>query len=282
MVIKGLLEHYRNRRTQDKLYRPPPQQGLKGFINRRINPPKTKFIPDRRMNIFLNRYCNLDCFSCAALGMNPPPDETTTEEIQAFLTNIEGYQPGTTFMLTGGEPTALDHKKLEKICNLIHEHGYKTAFLTNGYNLIPTDWIDYIILDKHGINDEDIAKWEEHLKQADRDIFDFREKQWHMDIPYSMEGNLTEGARCSSWISSLTLWKDVVYPCCNIMCVAWWNEDIDQELASSLREAGWNAYNPDLTETTRNWRETLPGEVYRVCMTQCWRHSSKTKWVKIT
>ena len=280
MVIKGLLEHYRNRRKHDKLYRPPTQRGLKSFLKRRISPPK--FIPDRKMNIFLNRYCNLNCYSCAALGMSPPADETTTEEIQAFLTNIEGYQPGTTFGLTGGEPTALDHKKLEKICNLIHEHGYKTAIITNGYKLIPTDWIDYILLDKHGINDEDIAKWKEHLKQANRDIFDFREKQWHMDIPYSMEGNITEGARCINWISSLTLWKDVVYPCCNIMCVAWWNGDIDQELASILREAGWNAYNPDLTETIRNWRETLPGDIYRVCMTQCWRNSSKTKWVKIT
>jgi len=234
------------------------------------------------MNLFLNRYCNLNCYSCAALGMNPPPDKTTIEEIHAFLINIEWYQPVTTFMLTGGEPTAVDHTKLEKVCNLIHEHGYKTALLTNGYKLIPTEWLDYILLDKHGINDEDIAKWEEHLKNSSRDIFEFREKQWHMDIPYSMKNNLTQGAKCSNWISSLTLWKDVVYPCCNIMCVAWWNGDIDQNLASSLRDAGWNAHNPDLTETILNWRKTLPGEAYRVCMIQCWRHSSQTKWMKIT
>lgn len=282
MVVRDFMEYYRSRLNKIKLYRPPPEQGLLAFIKRRIHPRNTRFIPDRRMNIFLNRYCNLQCYSCAALGMNPLPDETTTEEIQAFLKNIEGYQPGTTFMLTGGEPTALDHTKLEKICALIHKHGYKTALLTNGYKLIPTNWIDYILLDKHGINDEDIAKWEEHLKNENRDAYDFREKQWHMDIPYAMKDNLTEGARCGNWISSLTLWKDVVYPCCNMMCVAWWHGDIDQNLASTLREAGWNAHNPDLPNTIRNWRETLPGEAYRVCMTQCWRESSKTKWVKIT
>ena len=281
MVLKGLLEHYRNRRRHDRLYRPPPQQGWKGFINRRLHPPETSFIPEKRMNLLLNRYCNLNCYSCACMGMNPPKDETTIEELQAFLINIKGYRQDPTFLLTGGEPTAIDHGKLEKICDLIHGMGYKTALLTNGYKLIPTKWIDYIVLDKHGINDEDIAKWETHLAQEDRDSYEFREKQWHMDIPYAMKDNISKGVRCGTWMS-ITLWKDVVYPCCNIMAVAWWNGDMDQKLASSLRAAGWNAYNPNLVKTIKNWRETLPGEVYRLCMTQCWKDSSKTKWVKIT
>jgi len=282
MVLKGLLEHYRNRRRIDRLYRPPPQQGWRGFINRKLNPPKTSFIPEGRMNLFLNRYCNLSCYSCAAMGMNPPKDETTLEELQAFLTNIKGYEKEPTFLLTGGEPTAIDHEKLEKICSLIHEMGWKTALLTNGFKLIPTKWIDYVVLDKHGINDEDIAKWEVHLEKENRDTYEFREKQWHMDIPYAIKDNLTEGARCSNWVNSVTLWKDVVYPCCNLMGVAWWDGDIDQKLASDLRYAGWEAYNPDLVDTILNWRETLPGEAYRMCMVKCWRHSSKTKWVKIT
>lgn len=281
MVLKGLLEHYRNRRRHDRLYRPPPQQGWRGFINRKLYPQETSFVPEKRMNLLLNRYCNLNCYSCACMGMNPPKDETTIEELQAFLVNIKGYRQDPTFLLTGGEPTAIDHGKLEKICDLIHGMGYKTALLTNGYKLIPTKWIDYIVLDKHGINDEDIAKWETHLAQEDRDSYEFREKQWHMDIPYAMKDNISKGVRCGTWMS-ITLWKDVVYPCCNIMAVAWWNGDMDQKLASSLKDAGWNAYNPDLVETIKNWRDTLPGEVYRSCMTQCWKDSSKTKWVKIT
>lgn len=282
MVLKGFLEHYRNRRRNDRLYRPPPQQGWKGFINRKLHPPQTSFVPEERINLLLNRYCNLNCYSCACMGMNPPPDETTLEELQAFLTNIKGYQKEPTFLLTGGETTAIDHGKLEKICDLIHEMGYKTAILTNGYKLIPTNWIDYIVLDKHGINDVDIAKWETHLANEDRDIYEFREKHWHMDIPYSIENNISKGARCTTWMTSITLWKDVVYPCCNIMAVAWWDGDIDQKLTSSLRDAGWNVYNPDLVDTIRNWRETLPSEAYRMCMIKCWRESSKTKWVKIT
>ena len=282
MVLKGLLEHYRNRCRHDRLYRPPPDQGWRGFIKRRINPPPRRFVFDERMGLFLNRYCNLNCYSCAAMGMNPPRDETNIEEISSYLKNIEGYNPRATFLLTGGEPTAIDHGKLKRICDLIHENGYTIALLTNGFKLIPTDWIDYIMLDKHGINDEDIAKWEVHLKKENRDLYEFREKQWHMDIPYAMKDNLTEGARCGAWMKSITLWKDVVYPCCNLMCVAWWNNDIDQKLASALRDAGWNAHNPNLIETLLNWRETLPGEAYKLCMTQCWRGASKTKWMKIT
>jgi len=62
----------------------------------------------------------------------------------------------------------------------------------------------------------------------------------------------------------------------------WDSERLDQKLASNLRDAGWNAYNPDLVETIRNWRDTLPGEAYRVCSVKCFKHSSKTRWVKIT
>jgi len=282
MVVRDFLKYYRSRINKIRLYRPPPEQGLTAFIKRRLRPPVIKFIPDERMNLFLNRYCNLKCYSCAALGMNPPRDETTIDELTAFLKNIEGYKPGTTFMLTGGEPTAMDHGKLETICNLIHKKGYKTALLTNGFKLIPTEWIDIIILDKHGINDDEIAKWENHLKDEQYDTYEFREKQWHMDIPYSLKDNITEGARCGNWITSATLWKDIVYPCCNMMCAAWWDNDIDQDLAQKLREAGWNVYNPDLVNTILNWRETLPGEAYRVCQLKCWREASKTKWVKIT
>jgi len=281
-MISEIVEYFRDRLNRIRLYRPPPERGVWPFIKRRFNPPIRRFDFEERMGLFLNRYCNLECFSCGALGMKPPPDETTLEEVEAYLTNIEGYNPGITFMLTGGEPTAVDHDKLRKICELVHERGYTTALLTNGFKLIPVKWIDYIMLDKHGINDADIAKWEDHLKNEKRDIYEYREKRWHMDIPYAMKDNITEGARCGSWMTSLTLWKDVVYPCCNLMCVAWWNGDIDQDLAGSLRDAGWSAFNPDLVDTIMNWRETLPGEAYKLCSTKCWRESSRTRWVKIT
>jgi len=286
MVLKGILEYLRNRIRDDRLYRPPPFQGWRGFIKRRINPPAPKIFPQNRIRIFgmgliVNRYCNLSCHSCVVMGMNPPRDETTLEEIKAYLANMEGYDPDAVFRITGGEPTAMDHGKLENIAKLVRDSGYRVSLLTNGFKLVPPEWFDYIVLDKHGINDEDIEKWLVHLKSENYDKYEVRDAYWHTDIPYSMKDNISEGARCGAWMNSLTLWKDIVYPCCALMCVAWWNGDIDQKLASDLRYAGWEVYNPDLVDTIRNWRETLPGEAYRVCVTQCYRKASKTKWVKL-
>jgi hypothetical protein len=213
--------------------------------------------------------------------MNPPPDETTVEEIIVFLQKMVYYAPGSTVMLTGGEPTAYDHGKLKEICDEIHLHGFKVALLTNGYKLIPVDWVDYIILDKHGeANEGSIKHWEDHLKAHGRDI-DYRDKYYHMDIPYSIEGNITKGARCNNWIQTLTLWRDVVYPCCNIMCAAWWAGDYGDILDPALRKNGWTITNPELANTIRNWRDTLPAEAYRTCTLQCWRDAPRTKWVKI-
>lgn len=197
------------------------------------------------------------------------------------MKNIEGYNPKATFLLTGGEPTAIDHGKLEKICDLIHDQGHNIAIMTNGFRLTPTEWYDYVVLDRHGINDGDIAKWEHHLKQTKHENYEVLDTLWHIDIPYSLEDNITEGARCRAWMNSITLWKDVIYPCCNIMHMAAWDGDFGKKLAPSLRDAGWNVYNPDLVETIRNWRETLPGEAFRVCSIKCWKNCSKTKWVKI-
>ena len=102
MVLKGLIEYCLGRIQHDRLYRPPPDRGFIAYIKRKTRPSLRKFVFEERMGLFLNRYCNLKCYSCAALGMNPPSDETTLEEIKAYLKNIEGYKPGATFMLTGG------------------------------------------------------------------------------------------------------------------------------------------------------------------------------------
>ena len=276
-----ILEYIKNKRKHDKLRRPPPQQGIWNFIRRKIGTKKVKVIEGRTLSIFVNRYCNLQCFSCGVMGTNPPPQETSLEDIESFLTNIDGYKSGSTIMIIGGEPTMIEYTKLERICDLVHEHGYKTAMTTNGFKLIPPEWMDYIILDKHGINDDDIAKWELHLKEHNRDDYNVREKYYHKDIRYSLEDNTTLGPKCSGWIASITQAMDVVYPCCAMNSIPLWHGDDGEHLASLLREAGWNVHNPNLPDTIRNWRTTLPAEVFKVCTTMCWRDAKKTKWVRI-
>ncbi|GAH36683.1 unnamed protein product [marine sediment metagenome] len=103
----SLLKRYRDRRKRDKLYLPPPEQGFMTFLKRQLIqrgliPTEKRFTPNKRLGIVLNRYCNLKCYSCCALGRNPKRDETTLDEIQAYVKNIEGYYPESVFMLYRG------------------------------------------------------------------------------------------------------------------------------------------------------------------------------------
>ena len=117
----------KERIRRDRL-RPPHQKGPFAYVARKIFPRKT--IPNRHISIFLNRYCNLKCYSCAALGMNPEPAETTLADIAKFLEHMKSFKPGSTIMVTGGEPTM--SPDLESVTTMIRDNGFKSAMLTNG------------------------------------------------------------------------------------------------------------------------------------------------------
>ena len=265
----------RERFKLDRL-RPPKNRGPFAYIKRKLHPQKT--LPNRHLSIFLNTYCNLKCFSCAALGMPkpPPPIDTKIENIELFLRHAAKIYPGSYIMLTGGEPTM--YPRLGEACHLIHEYGFKTAMLTNGYRMVPAEWFDFILLDYHGVNDDKMIEWQKTLK-ASNIKWDIRMKQYHQDIQVAMKGNITRGARCSNWLEPLTLLQNVVYPCCNLMCVEWWHDT--DEVTTALIDAGWTVDNPGLVGAIKNWRETLPSTVYQLCMLGCWRDADKANWRQI-
>lgn len=271
-----MLRDFKARLKLDRL-RPPGQRGYIAYFKRRFN--KKKVIPNRSLSIFINRYCNLSCFSCGALGMDPSPDETSMEDISIFLDKFRDYRPGSTIIITGGEPTMVDRNKLKQICNAIHEAGYKVAMLTNGFRLHPLEWFDYVTLDLHGTNTKEIDVWRTALKDGGR-WFEETDKTYHQDMRYAMKENITHGLRCTSLMKPLTLWKDVIYPCCNIMCVEWWNKT--DVVTRALKKAKWTIYNPWILRTVKDWRETLPDEFIRMCSLQCWRNADKAIWKKIT
>lgn len=256
----------------------PDYRGLFKSLKRKWWPKET--IPNRFLSIFINRYCNLKCFSCGALGMNPEPDETTLKEIYAFLDKIKSYKPNSTIMLTGGEPTMVKEEKLASICWRIRGHGYKTALLTNGFRMTLelSKLFDYIVLDDHGVNSAKIRDLRRVLEPTGK-LVSVVAKSYHQDTEYAMKDNITKGARCSNWMKPLTLWKNVVYPCCNIMCVEWWNNT--DYVTHALFNAGWHVDNPALLETITNWRFSLPAEFYRMCSLACWKDASKARWKKI-
>lgn len=258
-------------------FRPPHQRGLVNFIKRRIK-PRIK-IPDRCISIFLTTSCNLNCFSCGALGMDPRPKVEYTQlgDIELFLGLMQGIYPGSFVMLTGGEPTL--YPELKKVCELIREYGFKPSMLTNGYKIVPVEWFDAIMIDYHGeSNKVRIEEWKKILRWSDI-IWDVHDKRYHQDMNVAMDHNITKGLRCPNFLSPLTLWKSVVYPCCNSMCLEWWH-DTDTITEGFMRE-GWTVDNEQLPWVIENWRDTLPLEFYKMCSLQCWRDASKRKWVKL-
>ncbi len=256
----------------------PNSRGLLKNLKRKWIPKKV--IPNRFLSIFLNRYCNLNCFSCAALGMNPETDETTLEEIHTFLERMRGYKQGSTIMLTGGEPTMIEREKMESICWKIRNMGHKTALLTNGYRMTLelSKLFDYIVLDDHGVNSDKISGLQRVLEPTGK-LVNVTAKQFHQDIRFAMKDNVTKGARCNNWLKPLTLWKNIVYPCCNMMCVEWWHKT--NVVTKALFDAGWHIDNPSLLLTITNWRMTLPAEFYRLCSLGCWKDSKRARWEKI-
>ena len=256
--------------------RSPQNKGVLSYIQRKVKPRKK--IPNRYFSIFLTTHCNLNCFSCGALGMNPRPkiEYTTLKQIEEFLELMQGIKPNSYIMLTGGEPTL--YPELEEACELIRNYGFHPSMLTNGCKIVPVKWFDAIMLDDHGpSNSKEVKAWIKHLTGSNI-IWDVHQKQWHQDMNFAMDGNITKGLRCSNFLKPLTLWKDVIYPCCNIMCLQWWH---DQDISEAFKRARWTIHNGDFAETFRLWRDTLPLEFFKMCSLQCWRDTSQRKWVKL-
>ena len=272
----SFVKKYSEALKRDSL-RAPNHRGIINYIDRKLNPRND--IPNRHISIFLTTACNLDCFSCGALGMNPRPkvEYTLLEDIELFLGQMQGIYPDSFIMLTGGEPTL--YPELEKVCSLIREYGFKPSMLTNGYKIVPVEWFDAIMIDYHGESNKlRIEEWKQILKWSDI-LWAMHDKQDHKDIEIAMNGNISHGLRCRTLFEPLTLWKNVIYPCCNIMCLEWWHKD--NSVTAGLIDAGWTVDNDDFPATFKNWRDTLPLEFIKMCSLNCWEGSSNHKWVKL-
>ena len=205
-----------------------------------------------------------------------PPFDARIEDIELFLKHMTKIRPGGVATITGGEPTMYPY--LEEVSSLIREYGFKVGMLTNGYKLQPLELFDLVVLDNHGINEPQIEKWKKVLENSNVE-WEIIGKQYHQDIAHVIKDNITRGVHCDQWLGTLTLYQNVVYHCCNIMCVEWWSDTF--EMSEALIDAGWTIENPNLPETVKNWRETLPSEVYRLCSIGCWKDAQDPKWEKI-
>ena len=234
---------------------------------------------EKKIIVNVNNYCNLDCFSCVSLCHLPygnpwrdNPRNINPQDVDIALTHILNTREYHYATLAGGEPTA-SLSQLEEINNVIHSHKLKTQLLTNGYKvpeLNPHNY-DYIVIDHHGTNKQDVENAVKHLKNHSYTNYYIHQAREHHDFGEALTRPHTSPGpyACPGWMQH-TLWLDVIYPCCGMPQMEGWLNTT--AIRDSLRREGWTTENPELTHTLRQWRHTIPAEIVKFCLFNCWKY----------
>jgi organic radical activating enzyme len=256
-------------------------------FNKRVK-VKTEIRSLRKFVINVNNFCNRKCFSCVSLCdkpfNNPWRDkrrEIRINDVKKAIPRILEYASYEGVTLAGGEPTAMNLIKLMRISKIIRDNELKGHILTNGFrirNISPYNF-DYIILDDHGTNTDDVRKSIDYFKELGYENYAVKKAYVHKDFNEARETPIiTEGFDCNGWMQP-TLWLDLVYPCCGMPQMEGW--DNDTIIRDTLRKNGWTCDNPDLAEVLKNWRKTIPNEVVNKCLFSCWKFRKKYTKVNI-
>jgi len=267
------------------------------FIDRRIRSrwnPHLDYHPNwmKRWILNVTNDCNLRCYSCSALcdrpwgtpGFHDRPRQTDLEYVELWLDKLAEFQPEYWVRLTGGEPTLAGPEYLEECAEIVHRHQRNCSLLTNGARFLECDpwWFEQITFDNHVVNQPHIDRCIEYLEREG-----YPSSQWkvstntvHRDLEAQRADHITDGWHCKDMMANLSLWRNVVYPCCVIYYLDGWEET--NEIRDSLIAAGWHVYNPDLLEVVRDWRNTLPKEALYHCVTSCWKNGPVKEYHPVT
>jgi len=254
-----------------------------------LNPRYYKMkLPRESFLINVCNFCNLKCYSCSSLCDKPfnnafrdKPRIQSLEDIEKFVKLIYNWYPNRYIRLSGGEPTMVGTSYLYKIVDILHKYNRKVSLLTNGYLMDKIDpyRFEQIILDNHSpLNKEFIDRSIKHLEKSKYDNWEIWYLTRHIDLDKQRENNISMGLNCPNWINTISLWKDIIYPCCNMQYLEGW--DNNSFLTKALRNAGWNVNNPYLINTIENWRTTIPSDIIKTCLLSCWV-GGPIKWVSI-
>lgn len=232
--------------------------------------------------------CNLSCELCQTLDNQPigsdspyrnrrAPWEVSVEDLEKFCEVFEGIGDNgdNLHRITGGEPTTLPTDKLEEIIDVFHSHNRSLSLITNGYNIMGLDKayinkIDLLVLDNHGINQSHINDCARFLKGFYKGKLKRVKVLYHYDCTKAKNDPRNIG-KCSGGCSipkAPALFEKVIYPCPAFEFI----EELDghTKITDSLKEAGWTLDNPEILETMRNWRNSIPQYALDQCMYNCW------------
>ena len=255
------------------------------IIHKKIFKTTTRPLAPLFFEILVTNICNMKCFSCSTLCDKPfgtnsfrdEPYKIEPNDLNIFLRRLRGLYPEHWVRLEGGEPTLLDYKTMMELCKICYNNDRKVDILTNGYRLKEYDpyWFDAIILDDHGTNHQKIIECKKFLESNKYRSYYIHNQKFHYDLDYMRKNNITLGQRCPEWMNTISLYKQVVYPCCVMCYLDGWSNELD--ITEDLRKASFTISNPDLGHYLKNWRKYLPNSVYKMCSIGCWRDSKNIK-----
>jgi len=241
---------------------------------------------NNRFLIITNNFCDQACYSCSTkcdtpMGSNPfrwEKHTTPLESIEKFLTLIDGYRPKFWNRLSGGEVTLCGPDYVEEVCEISHQHGRPISLLTSGARMLECDphWFEFIHLDEHIVNSELITDIRKYFKDVGFNRYQVWVTKEHRDLELQRTNHITKGFLCPDHMAAITLWRDTVYSCCVLPFMDGWENNSKVRL--SLRGAGWSLDNPNLVETMKNWRNTLPADSVHACLTKCWKGGPNLKY----
>lgn len=235
--------------------------------------------------IKVNNYCNLHCEHCTNncdVPLNPRNDnvfhrekwELPIDDLTTFCERFKGIGESSFHHIGSSEPTALPTHKLEEIIDTLESYNRKMSLQTNGFGLMnisraSINKIHTIKLDDHGINSVHISDCRRYLESFYRGRIVSIVVKAHWELKAAMSHPINKGRKCHFWMCNPSISGSVIYPCCNTPCIMLKNNNTI--MREELIKAGWSVYNDDITETMKNWRNTIPKYVIDQCENNCWR-----------
>jgi hypothetical protein len=209
----------------------------------------------------------------------------SADDAELFCERFKGHYTESTHKILGGEPTATPPDIFYEVVDVFYNDNRKLKMLTNGFNILGLDpaylnKFECIEFDDHGINHRHVLDCIRHLKTFYTGKIEKRSVPAHYNLEATRK-TCIPGDWCWSIMAPPILFQNVIYPCCIHPGMELLNNN--QEMKTSLIDAGWSLDNPDVCTVMENWEQTIPDYVKDQCSHHCWipRRCSKTGESKI-
>ena len=238
----------------------------------------------------LTNSCNLQC-DCCSVHADVLIDPTSIyperrklyrmklPELKKYVEALQGIGTDDWHRLTGGEPTLFIDDCIEAIEYLYDESRHKICLATNGLHLmdIPKNTLNkirWIELDYHAVNSELIHQCKQFLKMNYNNELRVIKFGKHYDLHYARFHPKNQ-YYCGRVMRVIKFRDNVVYPCGHFECLTTFRHDTD--IQDLLTKYNWHVDKTnDLPFLLKHWRETLPLDIFKYCLS-CWRPNYKQR-----